>query len=97
MDLTWSLTAEAYLDQLSGSERAKVLHAVSQLRSGWDALEGKELNRLVGMQDNLFSLRAGSDIRVLVKRTDDVVAVVDVVRRSQVEGLRRVASPVAVG
>ena len=74
-----------------------MLHAVAQLQSGWGALEGKEIVRLAGVQDNLFSLRAGSDIRVLVKRTAAVVTVVDVVRRSQIEGLRRVALPVAVG
>lgn len=97
MKLAWSLTAEAYLDQLSSIERARVLRAVAQLQSGWSRLEGSELKRLAGEHDNLFSLRAGSDIRVLVKRNADVVTVVDVVRRSQIEGLRRIASPVAFG
>jgi hypothetical protein len=41
----------------------------------------------------------GSDLRVLVRRGDDVITVVDVVRSSQVEGLRRLSErrPAAVG
>lgn len=91
MDLNWSLTALSYLDQLPPTERLRVLHAVEQVSTNWDSLEGTRLHRLRSDQDDLFSLRAGSDLRVLVQRSDDVVTVVDVVRRSQIEGLRRIA------
>ena len=96
MKIAWSLTAESYLDQLSPTERAKVTNAVAKLKTEWGK-PGAELKQLAGDQDDLFSLRVGSDIRVLVKRDDDAVIVVDVVRRSQIEGLRRVASLAASG
>ena len=90
MKLEWSFTAESYLDQLSKVERSRVRHAVEHLPASWDSLEGTRLYRLKGDQNDLFSLRVGSDLRVLMQRRDDVITVVDVVRRSQVDGLRRV-------
>jgi len=90
MPLEWNLTAESYLDQLPSVERSKVLHAVEQLSANWDRLEGTRLHRLVGGQNDLYSLRAGSDLRVLVLRRGDLITVVDVVRKSQIDGLRRV-------
>jgi hypothetical protein len=90
MKLEWNFTAESYLDQLPSVERSRVLHVVKQLPTSWDGFEGTRLHRLKGDQNDLFSLRVGSDLRVLVRRRDDVITVVDVVRRSQVDGLRRV-------
>ncbi len=88
MRLDWTFTAESYLDQLSPEERSKVLHAVERLPVEWGSLGESRLNRLEGEQ-NLYALRVGADLRVLVRRQDEVVTVVDVVRRSQVDGLRR--------
>ena len=89
MKLEWNFTAESYLDQLPSTERSRVLHAVERLPTTWDSLDGTRLNRLKGDQTDLFPLRVGSDLRVLVRRRDDVITVVDVVRRGQVDGLRR--------
>jgi mRNA-degrading endonuclease RelE of RelBE toxin-antitoxin system len=99
MKLDWDFAAESYLDQLASRERARVLHAVEKLPTKWDSLIGSALKQLKGDQDNVFSLRVGSDLRVLVRRGDDVITVVDVVRSSQVEGLRRLSErrPAAVG
>jgi mRNA-degrading endonuclease RelE of RelBE toxin-antitoxin system len=91
MTLEWTFTAESYLDQLSPEERSKVLHAVERLPVEWGHLGGARLNQLEG-EENLYSLRVGADLRVLVRRRNDVVTVVDVVRRSQVDGLRRLAN-----
>ena len=90
MRLEWSFIAESYFDQLSPAERSRVLHVVEQLPVSWDTLEGTRLQKLEGDQSGLFSLRVGSDLRVLVRRQDDAVTVIDVVRRGQVDGLRRV-------
>lgn len=90
MNLEWSLTAESYFDQLPSAERSRVLHMVKDLAARWDTLEGTHLRRLFGDQGDLFSLRVGSDLRVIVQRRDNVITVVDVVRRSQIDGLRRV-------
>jgi mRNA-degrading endonuclease RelE of RelBE toxin-antitoxin system len=92
MKLEWNFTAESYLDQLSPEERSKVLHAVEPLPAVWDKnLSEARLKKLIGDQNNLYSLRVGSDLRVLVRRQNDVITVVDVVRRSQIDGLRRVS------
>jgi mRNA-degrading endonuclease RelE of RelBE toxin-antitoxin system len=91
MQLEWSLAAGSYLDQLPPSEQSKVLHAVEQLSADWDNIEGTRLHRLIGDHDDLWSLRAGSEFRVLVRRSGDLITVVDVVRRSQIDGLRRAA------
>lgn len=94
MKLEWDFTAESYLDQLPPEERSKVLHAVERLPAVWDdnSPGHNRLHRLRGGQDNLYSLRVGNDLRVLVSRRDDVINVVDVVRRSQIDGLRRISS-----
>ena len=90
MNLEWDLTAESYFDQLPSVERSRVLHVVKDLATRWDGIKETHLHRLPGDQGNLFSLRVGSDLRVIVQRRDDVITVVDVVRRSQIDGLRRV-------
>lgn len=90
MQLEWSLPANSYLDQLSLVERSEVLRAVEQLPASWERLEGTHLHRLKGDPNDLYSLRVGYDLRVLVWRRGDLITVVDVVRRSQIDGLRRV-------
>jgi hypothetical protein len=91
MKLEWAFTAETYLDQLPLRERSKILHAVDRLPEEWDGLIGDSLNRLTGDGGELYALRAGSDLLVLLTRRDDLISVVDVVRKSQVDGLRRLA------
>ncbi len=89
MTLEWTYPAESYLDQLPPEERSKVLHAVQRLPASWDSLDNAQLNRITGDRADLYSLRVGADLRVLVSRHGDVITVVDVVRRSQIDGLRR--------
>ena len=91
MNLEWDFTAEAYLDQLPSQERARVVHAVERLPLTWASLDKTQLQKLTGSQGDLFSLRVGADLRILVRRRDDTITVVDVVRRSQVEGLRKLS------
>lgn len=92
MTLEWTFNAEAYFDQLSPEEQGKVLHAVESLSTDWERLVGTSLKRLADA-DELYALRVGADLRVLARRRGAVVTIVDVVRRSQVEGLRRVVAP----
>jgi hypothetical protein len=87
----WTFTAESYLDQLPPEERSKVLHAVDRLPADWGSLDSSRLQRLKGVQESLYSLRVGADLRVLLRRQGDAITVVDVVRRSQIDGLRRLA------
>lgn len=90
MNLEWTLTASSYFDQLSPAEQSRVLHTVKDLATGWDRFEGNQLQKLAGDPDGLFSLRVGFDLRVIVQRNGEVVTVVDVIRRGQIDGLRRV-------
>jgi mRNA-degrading endonuclease RelE of RelBE toxin-antitoxin system len=89
MKVDWDFTAEAFLDQLPAHERAKVVHAVQRLSTVPDGSNEAQLTKLAGVQSDLYSLRAGNDLRVLLRRHNETITVVDVVRRSQVEGLRR--------
>ena len=86
MNIEWDYTAEVYLDQLPLQERARVVHTVDKLATEWARLEGGQLQRL--SWDDLYALRVGGDLRVLVRRQDDVVVVVDVIRRAQIDSLR---------
>jgi mRNA-degrading endonuclease RelE of RelBE toxin-antitoxin system len=88
MKIDWDFTAQTFLDQLPAHEQARVTHAVTQLGANWDGLEGKQLSQVNGALSELFSLRVGGDLRVLLRRRGDTIVVVDVVRRSQIEGLR---------
>jgi mRNA-degrading endonuclease RelE of RelBE toxin-antitoxin system len=89
MKVDWDFTAEAFLDQLPSEERAKVLRAVQRLSTAPDGSNETQLKKLAGAQNDLYSLRVGGDLRVLIRVSDDIITVVDVVRRSQVDGLRR--------
>ena len=89
MKTEWSLTAGSYLDQLPAVERSRVLHMVKRLAADWNSLDGVHLRKLPDDHGDLFMLRVGSDLRVVVRRQDDLVTVVDVIRRSQIDGLRR--------
>jgi mRNA-degrading endonuclease RelE of RelBE toxin-antitoxin system len=89
MKVDWDFTAEAFLDQLPSQERAKVVHAVQRLSTAQDRSNETQLMKLAGTQSDLYSLRVGGDLRVLVRKGNDTITVVDVVRRSQVDGLRR--------
>jgi mRNA-degrading endonuclease RelE of RelBE toxin-antitoxin system len=89
MIVDWDFAAEAFLDQLPSQERAKVIHAVQKLSTVPDGSDETQLRKLAGVQNDLYSLRVGGDLRVLVRKRSDTITVVDVVRRSQVEGLRR--------
>jgi mRNA-degrading endonuclease RelE of RelBE toxin-antitoxin system len=89
MKVDWDFTAEAFLDQLPSQERAKVVHAVQRLSTAPDGSNETQLEKLAGIQNDLYSLRVGGDLRVLVRKRNESITVVDVVRRSQVEGLRR--------
>ena len=82
--LDWTFVAESYLDQLSPEERSMVLHVVEQLPAKWDSLDKDRFT----LNESTRYVRVGADLRVLVVRQDDVILVIDVVRRSQVEGLR---------
>jgi mRNA-degrading endonuclease RelE of RelBE toxin-antitoxin system len=89
MNIGWDLAAQAFFDQLPAQEQARVMHAVQRLATapgGWDE---SHLAKLTGPLSGLYSLRAGGDLRVLIRRHDDGFTIVDVVRRTQVEGLRR--------
>jgi mRNA-degrading endonuclease RelE of RelBE toxin-antitoxin system len=89
MKVDWDFTAEAFLDQLPPQERAKVVHAVQRLSMTPDCSNETQLTKLAGVQSDLYSLRVGGDLRVLIRIRNEDLTVVDVVRRSQVEGLRR--------
>lgn len=91
MQIDWDFTAQTYLDQLPRREQAQVTRAVERLGDAWDALEPNRLSRLKSPLPEsvpLYALRVGSDLRVLLKRDADMITVVDVVRRAQIDGLR---------
>lgn len=90
MNLEWTFTAETYLDQLPPEERAKVLHVIERLPTEWDSLGAPQLQKLSGAKEELYSLRVGADLRVVFRRQANVIIIVDVVRRSQIDGLRRI-------
>ena len=92
MRLDWAFTAESYLDQLPREERSKVLHAVESLPTAWNTLGAARLARIESDPNDLYSLRVGADLRVIVRQRDDLLTVVDVIRRSQIDGLRRLTA-----
>lgn len=89
MEIVWDFTAGAYFDQLSLEDRSKVVHSLKRLAADWNAFGALRLHRLSPDEPDLFSLRVGADLRVLLRRESDLITVVDVVRHSQVDGLRQ--------
>lgn len=90
MKVEWTLVAQTFLDQLSQPDRARVEHALQRLGQDWSQLRGRLslLKSERAAEPPLFSLRVGHDLRVLLRQRDDTISVVDVVRRTQIEGLR---------
>jgi len=93
MKVDWEFTAETFLDQLPAREQARVTRAVQRLSTAPASADGTPLEKLTGDLSDLYLLRVGGDLRVLVRKHDDVITVVDVIRRSQLEGLRRLGNP----
>jgi len=89
MKLEWDYTAETFFDQLPADQQARVLRSVEALPAEWDLLEGTQMQRLLGFESDLYTLRIGLDLIVLVRRENDRIRIVDIVRRSQIDGLRR--------
>jgi mRNA-degrading endonuclease RelE of RelBE toxin-antitoxin system len=93
MNVDWDFTAQTYLDQLPPQEQTKVLHAVERLGAGWPQVEEPRHIQLIASSSeekgNLYSLRVGNDLRVLFRRQGEAITIVDVVRRSQIDGLRQ--------
>lgn len=93
MQVDWDFTAQTYLDQLAPQEQTKVQHAVERLRTNWDQLERSRLFQLSpspsGEKGKLYSLRVGNDLRVLLRRHEKTITIVDVVRYGQIDGLRQ--------
>ena len=96
MLMEWTFIAESYLDQLPEVARTQVMHALEGLPSAWDKLPGTLLAPLGENGQNLFVLRVGDDLRVLLRR-GAAITVIDVVRRNQIDGLRRAAVERATG
>ncbi len=44
-----------------------------------------------GEDAELYALHVGSDLLVLLTRRNDLISIVDIVRKGQVQGLRRLA------
>ncbi|WP_221178859.1 hypothetical protein, partial [Pseudomonas protegens] len=69
--------------------KAKVVNAVERLSRGGRSSALQQTKLLLGTKD-LFSLRVGAELRVLVRFEGENLKIEDVVRRSQLDGLRRV-------
>jgi len=96
MQVEWEYTAETFFDQLSRPDQAKVLHALDRLSNDSDGRAVNELHKIAGSEEDLFSLLAGADIIVVMRKQDDKIIVVDVVPKRQIEGMRRAISAQAV-
>ncbi|BCH58572.1 hypothetical protein RvVAR0630_11960 [Agrobacterium vitis] len=89
MKLEWTFTAESFLDQLSPADKSKVIHAVNRLQSESAPVSaGKNVRKLDG-ERYLYSLKVGSDFQIIFSLNKDVISIIDVVRKGQVDGIRR--------
>jgi mRNA-degrading endonuclease RelE of RelBE toxin-antitoxin system len=95
MKIDWEFTAQTFFDQLPKREQDQVARSVDFVAKNWEAaLMRAQLKALQAPDKNtgnqLYSLRAGSDLRVLMFRRENSIVVVDVVRQSQIERLRSI-------
>jgi len=86
MRTTWTLEASSFSDQLDDAARGRISAAIGQLERG-----DLPPALLVPMhsQPGLYRLRVGPDIRILFSRTPDGIRIVDIVKRSQIDHLRK--------
>lgn len=89
MNIEWTYTAGTLYDQLSHPEKSMVLHAVERLPYEWEQLKGDRLQKLTGDLDGYYSLRIGFEFFAILSRDKDAIQVVDLIRKGQVDGLRR--------
>jgi hypothetical protein len=88
MAIDWEFTAQSFMDQLAPANQSRVLYAVERLRGHppeIDAAQIQQLPTVAGGEEYL--LRVGDDLRVVFQRNDYGVRIVDVFRRSQLEGI----------
>ena len=94
MTVQWSFPAETFLDQLSGEDERRVLHALSRLPLAWNEfVRDGALKPVAGEDPGSYVLRVGSDLRVVLRRDSGVITVDDVIRRGQLVALGQLAQP----
>jgi len=80
-DLTLHRRAVMALDTLSHRERAKVEEALRLLRDPKETLLVRARTARLSTPDAMFIMRASPSIRLLFRRTENGIEVLDIVRR----------------
>lgn len=90
MPVDWDFTAQSFMDQLPPTEQSRILYAVERLRGLPPEIDPSQIRRLPAVAGHAeYLLRVGEDWRVVFRRDDHAVRVVDVFRRSQLEERRQ--------
>lgn len=94
MEVEWTLAAQTFFDQLQPPDRARATHAIERASHDWDGLPRELLHMLseVGHGGGeLYDLRVGADLRVILERCGQTIRIVDIVQRRQIDALRDLA------
>jgi hypothetical protein len=89
MTFDWDFTAQSFMDQLPATDQNRVLVAVERLLGSWPKIDVASVHRLRSSADGEeYLLRVSGDLRVVFRPVDQTIRIVDVFRRSQLEGQR---------
>jgi hypothetical protein len=91
MRIARGLNAISFLNQLSKPESARVFKSIERFSSHYDALLASHVRKTRGLKDrtghDLYTYRAGQDLRVFFYVENQTLYVVDIARRSQLDSI----------
>lgn len=74
--------AEVALERLQPQDRRRIASALEELAAG--GMASKDISKLgAGAKGEIYLIRAGRDLRIIIKRTEDAVEVLDIVRHDK--------------
>jgi hypothetical protein len=74
--------AEVALERLQPQDRRRIASALEKLAAG--GMASKDISKLgAGAKGEIYLIRAGRDLRIIIKRTEDAVEVLDIVRHDK--------------
>ena len=98
MSVALSLNAMSFLNQVSRAECQRIERALERLSRNYDTLSRSHVQQLehagVGQAHTLLSYRVARDVRVFFFVDEQVINVVEIIRKEQIDSLRALSAGV---
>jgi hypothetical protein len=75
--------AEVALERLQVQDQRRIAFALEKLAAG--GMASRDIRKLPGAKGEIYLIRAGRDLRIIIRRTENAVEVLDIVRHDKLQ------------